>query len=404
MLNSMTFDNRYFPLFYKPYIRRPGVHAHARIRPFFMRAERGIGALNHEVNLPDIEGHFDDVRIGQYDQLEVINGLKKTKLLPEDFCARIFNNRDSGLLWKRHGILEAQGVAFFYEHYFGSCWSAGISCFFMQVNSCHEFCLDSDCAPHGFGDRQFLFDLRQKLHKYYLGLEPALFSPLGFSDLDFFVRCGRHWDYVSKFRSIDVGLKLGVIAPSACPIKLNNPASVPLGGNKHWGVYLDLETTLELKEDWYFLLLIRGIKRIENTRKRRLSLRREPGRYGALIDEVTVDPGWTLVINPWLIFEGLREGFGARIGLVTVHHFRDIGLDMRRDKSIRSSVSSTYLRRTQWAYEYISVGAFYDFAKFRDCRRFVPTATLCWDIPVHWRFSKRSNKTHCVSLIVEADF
>ena len=402
-LQGMTFDNRYFPLFYKPYIRRPGTCAHVRVQPFFMRAERGIGAVDRTVNLPDINGYFDDVRIGQYDQLAVINGLEQVKLLPANFGARKFKVT-SGLFWKRTGVLEAEGISFFYEQYFGVHWSAGLSFFFMHVNARHEFSLDNEYVPCAFGDRQFLFDLRQKLHKYYLGLEPAIFDTIGASDLDLFVRYGNHWEYISKFRSIDVGVKLGVIAPTAPAVSICNPAAVPLGGDKHWGIYLDIEATFELKEDWYFLLLMRGIKRIPRTVRQRIPVGLEPAQYGPVIGDIVRDPGWTVVFNPWLIFEGLREGLGARVGVVAVHHFNDIAFDVDKGRTIQKNMRSNCGACTSWAYEYVTIAAFYDFAKFRDCRRFVPTVSLSWDIPVHWRFSQRSSKTNCVSLIVEADF
>ena len=51
--------------------------------------------------------------------------------------------------------------------------------------------------------------------------------------------------------------------------------------------------------------------------------RNEPSLYGAVKGSLQVDPGWTFVFNPYVTFEGLREGFGAKAQYTLISHLRD---------------------------------------------------------------------------------
>jgi hypothetical protein len=394
-LQAMVFDNRYLPLFLKPYVRRCDAFSHFRFQPFFMRADRAFGDMA-TIHLPDLEGSYDLRVLGR--------ALSKTGV--EDFLRSDLRTRGN-IPWEREGHLEAQGLALYYEYAFNDWFSVGINTLFAHISSRHEFFLRGEQFPQG--DREALFEARDRIHKE-LGITPAFFSKTGFGDTDIFIRFGSIWEYLLKCRRIDAGIKFGVLCPTASDRELNNPASIGLGGERHWGAYMDLEGQWELKEDLFFGLMVRASKRFKKTRTLRIPLLGEPFQYGVLKGPVSVNPGWTFVFNPYFMIQGLREGFGASVQYVLVSHLRDSLTDLRPLKEQERFKSFEPFRplepihaRSSWGMEYVSVGAFYDFGKIRE-HPLYPKISAYWDIPVEWLVSKRSSKTHSLSLMLELDF
>jgi hypothetical protein len=386
-MQAMVFDNRFLPLFLKPFTRRWDAPSHMRIQPFFMHADRGISELSR-LNIPDIFGPYDMVNLA--DAL-VEKGCPNP--LRSDFIAR------TSIPWTRRGRIDAQGLAFLYEQYLGNCFSVGINAMFAHVNSRHEFLLRDAEEQLPIGDKEYLFAVKEKIHRE-LGLVPALFSKTGFGDIDLYLRFGSWWDYTLKLRRIESGLRVGVLIPTASAIPLNNPAAIPLGGEKHWGAYIGVESEVEIKEDMKVGLMARAIKRFPRTSLQRIPLAGEPSNYGALVGPLRVDPGWTFVFNPTFSLEGLREGFGVAAQYTLVAHLRDRITDVGQQASIIGPV----IARSSWGMEYVTVGAFYDFGKVRECPTLYPKISAYWDIPVNWLVSKRASKTNSVSLMIELDF
>jgi hypothetical protein len=387
----MTFDNRFLPLYFKPFTRRAPGLSYSRIQPFFMRSERGHGDFD-ETSLPTIDGTYDAAEVGK--ALELVG---KPNLFPSQLRGI------PSIPWRREGHLDAEGMAFFYEQALGCYVSVGTSFLFAHINSAHEFCLDS--ANTGLGNRQQLFDIRQKLDRE-LDVTPPLFKKTAFGDFDFYFRFGAVAEYICKVKRIDSGFKLGMIAPTASDIDLDNPASIPLGGEKHWGLYLGLDNEVELKEDLIVGLQLRAIKRFARTLTRHMPVAQEPTRYGAVTGPLRIDPGWTFVFNPYVSIEGLREGFGLRVQYTLVAHLEDKLTDMRSEdvQKARPVHLDPVRARSSWGTEHVTLGAFYDFGKTRQSGWCLPVIAAYWDIPVDWFVSKRSAKTHSVSVTFELAF
>lgn len=393
--NAMVFDNKYLPLYLKPFTRRIGSLGHFRLQPFFMRSDRGQGDLE-DLTLPDIDG--------RYNQVEIAKVLVQSGCLDQN-PFRTDLQGISTIDWTREGRIDVQGLAFLYEHEFPCNISAGINILMMHISSNHEFCLNGNNFNLMAGDREYLFNLKDFLNNK-LCLTPPVFSRIGFGDTDFYLRWGMIWDYILKFRRIDAGIRIGGLAPTATPISINNPAAIPFGGTvaKNWGAYIQLDSEFELKEDWSFGLMLRASKRFPNTQNLRIPLGFEPTNYGALTGPVRLNPGWTFVFNPYIVFEGLREGLGVKALYTLVGHLEDRLTDMRNDKTVEANLAPVE-RRSSWGMEHVTICAFYDTSKFKDCRSwYLPTVSLYWDIPVDWLVAKKSAKTTSVSLMVETDF
>ena len=71
----------------------------------------------------------------------------------------------------------------------------------------------------------------------------------GIGDIDLISASWRLLGICLKFRSIQVGGRLGVLIPTAKPRNIHYPASIPFGGDRHWGIYGAIDAIFELKED-----------------------------------------------------------------------------------------------------------------------------------------------------------
>lgn len=387
--NPMVYDNRFVPLFQKPFVTTPCVYGHGQAQPFFMRADDAQGDVEKQP-LPDL--------FGTYDLISIINALLKSGKISENPLRSDLQSLTT-IPFKREGRIDTQGMAFFYQWPIACNWYLGTSFLFMHVNSRAEFCLDSsvDISP---GDKSYLFKLKEQLNKD-LGLLPPLYSRTVFGDVVFFLKYNCFMPYTFKFRSLNFIPEIGVYIPTSPRSLLNNPASIPIGGERRWGMYFGFENQYEVREDWFAKVMFRAIKRFKNNEIERLPIDQEPINYGAFMGFTSINPGWTFVFAPSIFLKGIREGLGVSVLYTLVSHLRDnvSSCSSCEGESLQPNIKC-FERLSGWGSEYISVGLFYDLAKERDCCRY-PTVSLYWDIPVDWLISERSARTHCISLVVD---
>ena len=410
-LQGMVYDNRYFPFYLKPFVRRCEQSLFLRFQPMFMRADRAQGALD-DVGLPEIDGH--------YDQVDIAQALQVANIINENPFRSDFRGLTS-IAYKREGRLDAEGIAVFLEQALLPHMWFGASFLFMHVTMRHEFFLDSRCLPNlPLGDRNYLFSLKGQMHDA-LGVTPPLYNTTDVADGDVYLRFGSTWDYMYKFRHIDAGLKIGALVPLAASRCIDNPASIPLGGNKHWGVYAAFDIDFEVKEDWHAGFLLRFNKRFERTSLQRVPavmvsvqkpddqvsmfIAHEPTGYGAIRGFFGVNPGLTSIFAPYVLLEDIRDGFGFGVQYTLVKHQADCFSDKRLIKQFPEKLDfSEVSNRSGWGAEYVSLTAFYDASKHHECRWWLPTIGVSWDMPTDWAISKRVSKTHNVSLMLDVRF
>ncbi len=393
---AMVFDNRFLPLLLKPFKRRRDTSSHVRFQPFFMHADNAFND-GFDLEIPDITGVYDQLLLERA-MMTVDN--RTDSLFRSDFALR------TALPWTRRGRLDAQGLAFLYERALTPWVSVGINGMFAHVAMRHEFFLAGSNQNLPMGTKEYISSVKQEMHES-LGLCPPLFSKTGFGDLDLYVRFGHCWDYTCKFRKIDAAFRTGLLSPTAKARDIFNPAAIALGGNKHWGMYAQLEGDFELKEDMSVGLWLRASKRFSKIQCLRMPLCREntvfsePQEYGTLTGEFEVNPGWTFVFNPQFEMAHLRRGFGVKAYYTLIAHLKDSICDRRLDREFTPNLELVE-NASSWGSEFVTIGAFYDFGAVREC--VYPQISLFWDIPVDWLVAKRAARTHSVSLMLEFDF
>lgn len=390
--HGYLFDNRYFPLYKKPYVRCPQFCSHGNLQFFIMTASKAFDEFGQPVPLPRIFGNYDEAKLAR---ALVLTGRTPQNILRSDLQVIL------SLPWKLGSKLQAEGVLFGGTQRIGRYAEIGASWYFMHVRSYYESIFNNETLSLPLGDRRELYFTNQRIHEI-LGLVPAQFSEFGSGDIDAYVRFGNAWYYSLKCRGIDAGISGGFFAPTGKRRDITNPASVPFGGNGHWGIYGAIDTTVELKEDWFLGFDIALSKRFKRTMLERLPvLSDEPSNYASLVTTTSINPGVTFYFAPYFALERLREGLGLRVIYYLVVHGRD------RITALNTPVQPQFgliEERSQWGRDHVSVNILYDFGAEKEERSGLPVLTFAWNIPIDGIAAKRSSKTHTISLIIEAEF
>lgn len=405
---AMIFDNRYFPLYVKPKFRNISEPSNLMSQTFFMYADRSFGTIR-EIGLPEINGIHSEVNSeteAAYNQSEVarsivVSGRSNTNPLRSDLQNR-------SIPWDREGIMMAEGLAFYWEQAINCNWSFGLIGLFMNYSNSQEFLFNDHCLNENGvnntatqGEKDYLFLVNQRMSNL-LNLQAPVASQIAFGDVDFYLRLGDWWEYTYKFRKIDAGIRLGGIIPSAPMRDINNPASLPIGGNGHWGIYGAVDAELELREDLVLGLYSRISKRFPRTCVYRMPALKEPSFYGSLVGQARVNPGVTFAFAPYGRIECLREALGFGLGYTLVVHQQDKWTDLRIDQTVPANLENV-INQSKWRAEYLTISAFYDFSKFKDYPNLSPILMLTWDMPME-RNSRYVYQTNSVSLILQINF
>jgi len=388
---AMVYDNRFFPLLWKPYVTVEGRPSRVRFEFFAITGKRAFDKNKNEILLPAIYGNYDQGELAKaFVDLGCSNPLKSEW-------------QGAKIPWKISGKLQGQGFTFSYHQALTDWLTFGISSFVMKMHSWHEFFLELDEVSLRLqqGDILELDETRRSMHRQ-MGLCGDHAHHTGIGDIDFYLRFGYSWDYTLKFRHIDTGARFGIILPAATKRDEHYPASIPFGGERHWGIYGVLDSEFELKEDWRAGLFFWLGKRFAKTQERRLPVRNEPQPYGAVLGQACINPGLTFAFSPYLSFENLRDGFGLRGQYSLIVHDHD------EWKAVSPSCTTVDLeavnKLSAWGSDYFSVSAFYDFGKMRVKRSWYPIVTLSWDIPASVFVADKSAKTQKVTLGIEWSF
>lgn len=386
---SMVFDNRFMPLMQRPWIAPDDGRSHVSTHLFGVRATRAYNSLGAEAPLPDMYGSFDLGKIAQ----GIVNLGFQNPIKTEWQGATI--------PWALEGKLQGQGIDLEWQKAITQYVSIGGSFLVLRLSSWYNFVLnEKDCTLHPrASELQELEDLRLSILRQ-IGVCGDCSVQHGFGDTDLYVRVGNYWEYACKFRSIQVGGRLGLLIPTGKHQNIHYPSSIPFGGNGHWGIYGAADALFELKEDWKVGLYLRINQRFARTQCHRVPTECEMDNYAALQTDVRVRPGTTFVFSPYVDFECLRDGLGVRVFYVLTKHWADRWSICQQDEKKYKD----FIKRTEWGSDYFSVNVFYDFGKVKPNRTVYPILTFCWDIPQSVLIANAVAKTDRISLGVEVAF
>lgn len=396
-VTNATVDNRYLvPLFNKKPFISDQVCTVGAVKAFFMTAEH---SFNQNGGKTGLFGYAEPFKLRELDKALIKSGRTSESLIRTDMQGFLTVGR-----YSMEGRFEAQGFALDWYTPVSDHWGFGFRSSIIHVNSRMELVRDAafDSVIAGPGDDRDVFLTKESILNA-LELDPLVWSVTGLGDSEVYARLFWSHDYAYRCRYIDAGLSLGLILPTGKKRDYNNPASVPLGGDDAWGVFLDATIDAILKYNVRAGVAARFQQRFDTTQTMRFAAGKEPMVFGALVGEVQRDPGFTLALNPYLLLEEIRDGLGMRLGYTLVHHWKDYFCDRRKDRAVLLNTDSA-IENSVWGLEHITFGFFYDFAIGKKERYFEPVVSLSIDAPIDGIASKRAFRTYGVSLTVEAIF
>jgi hypothetical protein len=408
-LHAMVFDNRFFPLIQLPYITNPDHMSHAKIDAFATTGSQAVDNRQSDIEIPEIFGPFDLAVLGQ----SMIENGYFVPLRPAWLAAE--------LPWTVKGKIQTQGISLFVQQQIYKWFSVGFWWAFMRLESSQQFYFNAREATVILGPGEVLEIDRARREMFQeLNLACNHYTANGSGDIDAFIRAENRWDRPYKFRTIILGGKLGALLPTGKRRNIDNPASVPFGGNGHWGVYGSIDSEFEVREDWKIGILGRVSKRFARTDCQRMPVcnscirnqgtdqervlnESEPQIFGAIVGQAKVTPGFTGIFSPYFQAENIRDGFGLRAQYNLIAHQQDSWEDMRADQCPAVNIQKLE-EDSDWASEYLILSAFYDFNKMRHEKPVQSIVTLNWEIPASFLVSHGFVKSFKVSLGVELNW
>lgn len=389
--NAMISDNRFLPFIYHQPVTIEDQPSIYRINVFAMTGNRAFGPHEDEIGIPEL--------YGMYDLKDINKGLAAVGK-SVDLSEELFFKAGTDFPFAVNGKIQAQGVEFYIYQALTRHFIIGASWSCLRLDSYQIF----SCPGRVFSE-----DEKRQLEEGRLAMNRALgltgphAHEVGFGDLDAFIRLGNQWEYMYKFRMIDAGVRFGMYAPVGQTRRPNNPASLPIGGNGHWGLYAQGDLELELKEDLTVGLMTRFIKRHKRINCERMPVGNEPYIFGPVVGPVLIDPGFTYLIQPYLCGENLREGFGMMGQLTWIKHECDQWDDARSDKTVKVNLANP-MGKSAWSEQYLTLQLFYDFGKMKTRRELDPILFFAWDIPLAFFGPENACQTNKVSLGIEITF
>lgn len=400
----MVYDNRFFPWIRRTFSRYC-LQRDSRCSPCLRQTSFLFGDLFiTTANSAFAKGDDKDETglyemFGNYDEGNMEAAIVKLGL-PNPFdTTGLMRFKGQEILWRMDGKIASEGFALQYDQHIWRYFSCGFTCFVMHLFAKNDFFLAAKTISNLMitPEEQLRLDQARRAMNEEVGLEAPTFSSTGFSDIDFYLRMGTIWDYLYKLKRIDAGISLGVMFPSGFKRDILNPASIPFGGDGFWGVYVAGDVEIELKEDWIVGLYVRFNQRFERTIQERLPIANEQQLYAATQGAVQIDPGFTSVISPYVILNGIRDGLGIQGQYTLIFHENDVWKQIQQPNQLPATLTQV-TKRSRWNAEYMTVNLFYDFSKVRDPYEYPPIVSFKWDIPVKLVCAKRASKTNRVSL------
>lgn len=412
-LNAMVADNPFFPLFPRLYtgahkneysisadmVFMAGGEAYSAV-PSANAADRIIGYPALFGKRMDKEGHID---LNEVDA--AIKQLNNSNTL---FTGPFISGRNADINIAAH--LQAQMVSFAGNIPVTANFSAGWSAFFMRTIGEARISLNLDAAERlgmtesstvagtkvitNQGQMEFVDNLSRIQKK--LDMNDNVWRQFGSGDIVLYGSWYLSEPYTWKCRVVDFSLSAGLMIPVGPQSTLDNIASVPFGGQGHWGFFAMPHLELELRDDLKVGMMTRLSKRLAKKRNMRVPILEESPLFAPYKADIFVNPGVTFSVSPYIVFEHVRSGFGLELRYTIGYHESDEFEDARISKTQEMKLMNLIPYST-WKQEYGTIKIIYDMCYEKDVR-FRPVFNVTWDIPMNYMTGENFGKTHAISL------
>jgi len=313
------------------------------------------------------------------------------------------------------GKLQGQGISFqWHQQIYEDIISFGLQWYFMSIDNTQLFSVANGSEREnigtvnlllGPGDRDKLDEVRREYFEEF-GITGTTFQASCFGDIDAYLQLGKRFEHEFKVRALQIGFRLGAVAPTGHAQDPAISGSIPFGGNGFWGGYASLFAIAEVKEDFNIGCLLQISKRFGAVQNRRASVAGEPAIFGAVVAPLHVNPGMMILLSPFIFVDNIRDGFGLGFNYTLTKHRRDAFED-RRCLELKEAYPLKLFEmssKTKWSSSYITLTAQYDFGAQKAQRQFEPILSVIWDVPVEWMGTKQIVKAHKLAIGLDVVF
>ena len=341
--------NRYLPFVSSPYLSETTQTPHAlHVQMMAVQASKLFNSGEDDVSLYQNNGILEID--GAYKLSAIVNAQKEKAAREGVAYVSAFDRETGGGAWAGRELafgarssLLMFGGTLAHERSFGKYIRCGIELPFMRVEAREQYVFPISERDRGLSipDREQVQRLRRYVHED-LGLTVGDWTHEGIGDLSVWGQYKQAWKHVWLLRSASLAGSIAVSAPLGSKRDELYAASIPLGGNGHWGIALCFTPEAELKEGWRLALPLSLTGQTSHTRVRRLSIYNEPALFSPLEAKTKIAPGLTLTFNPCLTVEHLSDNLHCSLGWNFTKHWADTVTDMRSD----TTTVPSYLTRT----------------------------------------------------------
>ena len=345
--------------------------------------------------------------LGDYDLKDVIESVQlarqNSSYNPFDDEPGYVDWNEKEIKFKVDGKVKSRGVILAHEqNIFKLPFSVGFFLPIMHVNTSQRFAFHADGSDAvvqnlNAGELELIDRVRREVHDE-IGLYGDDWSGTGIGDLDVHLRYQKEFDHKLKMRTITLAMQPGILFPISSRADFNYPSSVPFMGNKHWGVYLDVVSEFELKQNWKTGLMFGFVELFRKTHNMRVPAHKESPAFSALVGDIEINPGFTFKFSPYFTLENISDGLSLQLRYDYVRHGNDIWKDVRVDKSV-----NTYLDRdqetkdekytlTKWVMHYLTMQLRYDSQEAMKNWWFKPNLYATYNYPFKGRGSAKTHQ------------
>lgn len=196
-------------------------------------------------------------------------------------------------------------------------------------------------TQYSYADGEQVRRLGRRLHSD-IGLKSGDWQVDGLGDMTVWGEYQRTASYWGPLRTASLSGRVSLGIPTGRHRSERFAASVPFGGNGHWGLGLTVQPAAEVKENIFFQVPLTVAWQAPRSLVTRIPVYDEPAIFSALKGAVRIKPGLSLRLDPKLTFSHVMgiDNLHCSVTFAYTRHFADTWEDIRTENMI-----SSYLTR-----------------------------------------------------------
>jgi|GEM_PF-524752 len=418
--------NRYYAFLERPETFMTHKKSVLSISPYLTISSTAFKRGGGNAGIPELWGFYD-----LHDVINSVKNVQDSSFDPIASSGAPNEFANKSMQFKVESKIKTQGVTLSYDHNLNwKGWSIGAWLPFVHMTTTSKYSFKANNFDYNYTlmnnpstseNISEQVDLIRRTTHDKLGFTNG-WENGGIGDLDLHLRWNSYLDHKMRMKGINLCVQGGAIVPTGFKQDYNNPTSLPIMGNGHWGAYLDTIAEFELKQDWILGFMFSDIQMFQKTETRRIPYYKEPAIFSALVGKVKIEPGNTFKFSPYFTLCNLSDGLNFQARYTYLRHTKDTWKDARNDPTIKSYLTQTtatvidgkhLLQKdidenirvkkdwTKWRGHYMTFQVAYDTKEGLQNIRTEPCFYASWDMPIN---GNGWCKTHQVTLGVDLHF